>query len=32
MALDDIVEGLRVAVQVTLAVENDVSEAGGATH
>jgi pyroglutamyl-peptidase len=32
MALDDIVEGLRVAVEVTLAVGNDVSEAGGATH
>jgi pyroglutamyl-peptidase len=32
MALDDIVAGLRVAVEVTLAVENDISEAGGATH
>jgi hypothetical protein len=32
MALADIVEGLRAAVEVTLAVESDISEAGGATH
>jgi pyroglutamyl-peptidase len=32
MALEDIVEGLRAAVEVTLAVESDISEAGGATH
>jgi pyroglutamyl-peptidase len=32
MALADIVEGLRAAVEVALAVESDVSEAGGATH
>jgi pyroglutamyl-peptidase len=32
MALEDIVAGLRVAVEVALAVERDVSEAGGATH
>jgi pyroglutamyl-peptidase len=32
MALEDIIAGLRVAVEVTLAVEGDVSEVGGATH
>jgi pyroglutamyl-peptidase len=32
MVLEEIVEGLRAAVEVTLAVERDVSEAGGATH
>jgi pyroglutamyl-peptidase len=32
MALEDIVAGLRTAVEVALAVEGDVSEAGGATH
>jgi pyroglutamyl-peptidase len=32
MALEDIIAGLRVAVEVTLAVESDVSEVGGATH
>jgi pyroglutamyl-peptidase len=32
MALEDIVAGLRTAVEVALAVEADVSEAGGATH
>jgi pyroglutamyl-peptidase len=32
MALEDIVEGLRAAVEVTLAVEDDISEIGGATH
>lgn len=32
MALEDIVEGLRAAVEVALAVEADVMEAGGATH
>jgi hypothetical protein len=32
MTLDEMVEGLRAAVQVSLAVERDVAEAGGATH
>jgi pyroglutamyl-peptidase len=32
MALEDMIEGLRAAVEVTLAVESDVSEVGGATH
>ncbi|TFW32444.1 pyroglutamyl-peptidase I [Massilia horti] len=32
MALEDIVEGLRAAVEVALAVEADVVEVGGATH
>jgi pyroglutamyl-peptidase len=32
MALADIVAGIRTAVEVTLAVYDDVSEAGGATH
>lgn len=32
MALDDIVAGLRVAVEVALAVEVDLAQAGGATH
>jgi pyroglutamyl-peptidase len=32
MALEGIVEGLRAAVEVAVAVEADVSEAGGATH
>jgi pyroglutamyl-peptidase len=32
MALEDIVAGLRVAVEVALAVDRDLSEAGGATH
>ena len=32
MALDDIVAGLRVAVEVALAVDVDVAQAGGATH
>jgi pyroglutamyl-peptidase len=32
MALDDIVAGLRVAVEVALALDADVAEAGGATH
>jgi pyroglutamyl-peptidase len=32
MALDDIVAGLRIAVEVALAVDADVVEAGGATH
>jgi pyroglutamyl-peptidase len=34
MALEDIVAGLRVAVEVAVAVavEGDVSEVGGATH
>jgi pyroglutamyl-peptidase len=32
MTLDDMVAGLRVAVEVALAVETDVALAGGATH
>ncbi|MGJ7918585.1 pyroglutamyl-peptidase I [Massilia sp. LXY-6] len=32
MALDDIVAGLRTAVEVALAVDVDVAQAGGATH
>jgi pyroglutamyl-peptidase len=32
MALDDIVAGLRVAVEVALAVDVDVAQGGGATH
>jgi pyroglutamyl-peptidase len=32
MVLDDIVEGLRVAVEVSVTVESDVVESGGATH
>jgi len=32
MALDDIVAGLRVAVEVALGVETDLAQAGGATH
>jgi pyroglutamyl-peptidase len=32
MALDDIVAGLRIAVEVALARDTDVVEAGGATH
>jgi pyroglutamyl-peptidase len=32
MELDDIIEGLRAAVEVSLAVDTDVGEAGGATH
>jgi pyroglutamyl-peptidase len=32
MALEDIVEGLRAAVEVSVAIEDDVREAGGATH
>jgi pyroglutamyl-peptidase len=32
MALEEIVAGLRVAVEVALAVETDVALAGGATH
>ncbi|MFL6672510.1 MAG: pyroglutamyl-peptidase I [Massilia sp.] len=32
MALEDIVDGLRAAVEVAVAVEADVSEVGGATH
>lgn len=32
MELAEIIEGLRCAVEVSLAVEADVSEAGGATH
>jgi pyroglutamyl-peptidase len=32
MALEDIVAGLRVAVEVAVAVETDVALAGGATH
>jgi pyroglutamyl-peptidase len=32
MALEDIVVGLRIAVEVALAVDVDVAQAGGATH
>jgi pyroglutamyl-peptidase len=32
MALEDILTGLRAAVEVSVAVEDDVHEAGGATH
>jgi pyroglutamyl-peptidase len=32
MALEDMIAGLRVAVEVAVAVEGDVSEVGGATH
>ena len=32
MALDELVAGLRIAVEVALAVDADVAEAGGATH
>ena len=32
MALDDIVEGLRAAVEVSVSTERDVREVGGATH
>jgi pyroglutamyl-peptidase len=32
MTLDEMVEGLRAAVQVSLATRRDVAEAGGATH
>jgi pyroglutamyl-peptidase len=32
MALEDMVAGLRVAVEVALAVDVDVAQAGGATH
>jgi pyroglutamyl-peptidase len=32
MALEDIVAGLRIAVEVALVVDADVVEAGGATH
>ncbi|MBQ5946570.1 pyroglutamyl-peptidase I [Massilia sp. ST3] len=32
MALEDIVRGIRTVVEVTLAVDKDLSETGGATH
>jgi pyroglutamyl-peptidase len=32
MALNDIIDGLRIAVEVAVGVENDLAEAGGATH
>jgi pyroglutamyl-peptidase len=32
MKLDEIIEGLRAAVQVSLMVEHDLAEVGGATH
>jgi hypothetical protein len=32
MALEDIVAGIRTAVEVTLAAAEDVVETGGATH
>ena len=32
MALEDIVAGIKLAVEVTVSVDADVREAGGATH
>jgi pyroglutamyl-peptidase len=32
MALGDIIDGLRIAVEVAVGVDTDVAEAGGATH
>lgn len=32
MALDEIIDGLRIAVEVALSEDKDVAEAGGATH
>jgi pyroglutamyl-peptidase len=32
MALDEIIDGLRIAVEVAVAEDEDVVEAGGATH
>jgi len=32
MALNDVIDGLRIAVEVAVGVETDVAEAGGATH
>ena len=32
MALNDIIDGLRIAVEVAVGVDTDVAEAGGATH
>jgi pyroglutamyl-peptidase len=32
MELDEMIEGLRAAVQASLALEHDIVEAGGATH
>lgn len=32
MALNDIIDGLRIAVEVAVGVETDVAETGGATH
>jgi pyroglutamyl-peptidase len=32
MALEDVVRGLKVAIEVTLAVDRDIAEAGGQTH
>lgn len=32
MALNDIIDGLRIAVEVAVGVETDVAEVGGATH
>ena len=32
MALEDIIAGIRTAVEVTLATDTDLAEAGGATH
>jgi pyroglutamyl-peptidase len=32
MALDDIVDGLRIAVEVALSEDGDIAEVGGATH
>lgn len=32
MALNDIIDGLRIAVEVAVGVDTDVAETGGATH
>jgi pyroglutamyl-peptidase len=32
MALEDIIAGVKLAVEVTLGVDTDLREAGGATH
>jgi pyroglutamyl-peptidase len=32
MALKDIIDGLRIAIEVSVSADEDVAEAGGATH
>jgi pyroglutamyl-peptidase len=32
MALKDIIDGLRIAIEVAVSADEDVAEAGGATH